>query len=168
MPPLLDWDTTLLPTVESCAVSLAETIPLVMGFIHRELRRHLDLNISVPQLRSLSFLQKYPGTSASELADYLGVTRATASALIERLVQRQLITRIDDPQSRRRLRLTLTDSGSQQLEQGRAISRKLLAEALQGLAPVQLANLQEGLRQLQEAFAQVPQPTEEYHDGNHE
>lgn len=136
-------------SVEQCAGSIVETLPLFLRLIRAELRRHPRLNLSLPQLRALVYLRDQPGASASGMAEYLGVTRATASTTIERLVQRELITRTDDPQERRRVVLNLTEAGHRQLEQASTIAQERVAEALAGLSPSRLRRINEGLLLLQ-------------------
>ena len=112
-----------------------ETVPLVMRFIRAEMRAHSAAFLSIPQLRSLAFLNRNPGASLSEVADHLGVTCATASATIERLVQRNLVERYHHPQERRRVVLNLTDEGKYHLQQSQDQTRTQIAEMLKGLTP---------------------------------
>ena len=97
---------------EECAARVMETIPLLMRFIRADMRSHNADSLSIPQLRSLAFINRNPGASLSLVAEHLGVTCATASTTIERLVQRNLVERTDNPQERRRVVLNLTKEGA--------------------------------------------------------
>jgi len=138
-------------TSEQCAAKLMETIPSVMQFFRAEMRRNSSL-LSVPQFRTLAFLSRYPGASLSQLAEHLGVTRATASALTERLVQRDLVKRTEHPQERRQVVLNLTQSGAEHLEKARAMTRDKTAYLLNSLTPEQLDLLMQGLTVLGTVF----------------
>jgi DNA-binding MarR family transcriptional regulator len=142
-------------TSEECAARVMDTIPLVMRFIRADMRVHSAACLSIPQLRSLAFLNRSPGASLSDLAEHLGVTCATASATTERLVQRDLVQRIDDPQERRRVLLNLTEDGKHHLKQSQDQTRAHIADLLEGLTPEQVSNIEEGLALLKNVFEQT-------------
>lgn len=140
-------------TPEQCAAEVIDAVPLVMQFMRAEMRRQggTDL-LSVPQFRALRFLSQYPGTSLSDLAEHLGVTRATASSIVERLVRRGLIERVEHPQERRRNVHTLTPSGSEHLQKARDATRSRLAGVLAELPEANLLQVVEGVTLLKEVF----------------
>lgn len=147
--------TTRKKATEQCAARVMETVPLVMRFIRSDMRaRGSYEELSVPQFRTLAFLDKNPGASLSELADHLGVTRATASANTERLVQRAFIDRCDHPEERRRVVLKLTEAGKKHLEETRAQTRVFIAELLTSLTDEQVLLVEEGLSLLKQVFEQ--------------
>lgn len=83
----------------------------------------LDLDVTIHQLKTLMVLflapaeQATTGMRVSDLARALGVTAATASSLAERLVERGLIERREDPADRRQRRCRVSASGQQLLTQ---------------------------------------------------
>ena len=97
-------------TPELCAREVMETVPLVMRFIRKEMRSRRAPSLSVPQFHVLTFLSCEPGAPLSSVAEHLGVTRSTASAIVDRLVRRKLVSRTAHPQERRCVVLTLTSS----------------------------------------------------------
>lgn len=134
-----------------------ETVPLVMRFIRADMRaRGSYEELSVPQFRTLAFLDRNPGASLSELAEHLGVTRATASANTERLVQRQFIDRCDHPEERRRVVLKLTEAGKEHLQANREQTRKYIASLLGSLTEEEIIQLDEGLALLKQIFEEQP------------
>jgi len=139
-------------TSEKCAASVMETIPLAMRFIRADIRSRNSTTMSVPQFLSLAFLDHNPGASLSDLAEHLGVTRATASANTERLVQRDFVHRCDDPKERRRIVLNLTEAGKLHLEECRAQTRERISELLNSLTEQQIVLIEEGLTLLKEVF----------------
>ncbi|MBD2123537.1 MarR family winged helix-turn-helix transcriptional regulator [Trichocoleus sp. FACHB-262] len=146
--------------VEQCAARVMETVPLVMRFIRADMRvRGSYEEISVPQFRSLAFLDKNPGASLSELADHLGVTRATASANTERLVQRNFVDRCDHPEERRRVVLKLTPAGKEHLEATRAQTRLYIGDLLTSLSDDDITQVEAGLSLLKQVFEQSADST---------
>ncbi|MCP6757576.1 MAG: MarR family transcriptional regulator [Fischerella sp. CENA71] len=145
-------------TSQECAARVMETIPLLMRFIRADMRTHSADCLSIPQLRSLAFLKRNPGASLSEVAEHLGVTCATASTTIERLVQRNLVQRTDHPQERRRVVLNLTEEGKQLLEQSQQKTRAHIAEILEDLTPEQVSQIEEGLALLKNVFEETEVP----------
>jgi DNA-binding MarR family transcriptional regulator len=134
-----------------------ETVPMVMRFIRADMRaRGSYEELSVPQFRTLAFLDRNPGASLSELAEHLGVTRATASANTERLVQRQFVDRCDHPEERRRVVLKLTEAGKEHLQTNRAQTRKYIADLLGSLTDEQITQIDQGMVLLRQIFEQQP------------
>ncbi|AFZ23397.1 transcriptional regulator [Cylindrospermum stagnale PCC 7417] len=142
-------------TSSECATRVMDTIPLIMRFIRGDMRAHSAASLSIPQLRSLAFLNRNPGASLSDLAEHLGVTCATASSTTERLVQRNFVQRCDHPQERRRVVLSLTDEGKYHLQQSLDQTRAHIADLLQGLTPEQVSQIEEVLALLKNVFEQT-------------
>lgn len=139
-------------TPEQCATEVMETIPLVMQCLRSQMRSHNSPDLSVPQFRALAFLDRHPGASLSAMAEHLGVTRATASAIAERLVQRNLVDRRERPEERRHIVLKLTHAGSEYLQQVRNTSRAEIAKLFASLSAKQRQRIVEGLSMLSEAI----------------
>ena len=98
-----------------------------------------------------------PEASLSALAEHLGVSRPTASVLVDRLVQWGLVARGTDPAERRRAVLRLTPAGQRQLAEARQHTQARLAERLAGFGEAELARLLDGLRLLQRLLGEVPE-----------
>jgi DNA-binding MarR family transcriptional regulator len=113
-----------------------------MRLIRSEMRLHCGNQLSVPQFRTLAFLYREPGASLSQVAGHLGVTPPTVSKIVDRLVERGLVQRRDDPRSRRRLILSATGKGRDLFENARERTTERIAERLDGLAPSDLAAIQ--------------------------
>ena len=129
-----------------------ETVPLVMRFIRAEMRLRGGRFVSIPQLRALGLIDRHPGAALTDVATHLGVTPATASALVERLVRRGLIDRDVHPRERRRLTLSLTQTGSRQLSEARAATRRRLEQALGQLPARDRASISAGVSLLRQLF----------------
>ncbi|MBI3326422.1 MAG: winged helix-turn-helix transcriptional regulator [Nitrospinae bacterium] len=137
---------------ERCARAVMETVPLVTRFIRAEMRARWAPSLSVPQFHVLALLNREPGSSLSNVADQLGVTRSTASVIVDRLVRRKLVRRTEDPQERRCVVLSLTATGTQHFVQARDASRKQMASVLGKLSPADFRHITDGLNLLGSAF----------------
>jgi DNA-binding MarR family transcriptional regulator len=88
-----------------------ELAPLVLRTMRQEMARETQLDLSMPEFRSLRFITRHPGTTLSALAEHLAVSLPAASKLIDRLLTMELVTRAIDPDDRRRAVLELTEGG---------------------------------------------------------
>jgi DNA-binding MarR family transcriptional regulator len=129
-----------------------DTVPAVMRRIRERMRHHDPASLSMPQFRVLGFLDRNPGACLSELSSHLGVARPTASIIVDRLVQRRLVERSDDPRERRRLALRLTPDGLQLLRHARSATRAWIATLLRSLSEERLQQMAAGLSLLGGAF----------------
>lgn len=145
-------DTTQKPTAAYAATELMEAIPAIMQFIRTQMRNQRDSSLSVPQFRVLAFLSRHSGASLSEVAEHLGVTRATASTMTDRLVRRSLIDRAEVPHERRQIMLKLTTMGNDCLDKMRHITRGKITHLLDGLTDEELEHLSAGLGILRQVF----------------
>jgi DNA-binding MarR family transcriptional regulator len=142
-------------TSKQCAIELMDTVPQIMQFIRAEMRNQRDSGLSVPQFRVLAFLNRYPGSSLSDVAEHLGVTRATASAMTDRLVQKGFIDRKERPQERRHVVLNLTETGFAHLQKSREKTCDDISVLLNDLTEEQLVSVSTGLLILKEVFESV-------------
>jgi DNA-binding MarR family transcriptional regulator len=72
-----------------------------------------EMDINFPQLRILFRVRAQPGIDLRTLAEQTGISASAASQQVDRLVDRGLLLRRDDPEDRRRLSLELTERGQQ-------------------------------------------------------
>lgn len=121
-------------TPELCAQELLDVVPLIMGAIRKEMRSRRSRDLTVPQFRTLLFIDKHPETSLSDVADHIGLTLPTLSKMVDGLVARNLVVRKPSPEDRRRIKLTITASGQVQLEAARKGTQERLADILTSLS----------------------------------
>jgi DNA-binding MarR family transcriptional regulator len=140
---------------EQCASAIMETIPLVGRFVGTEMRRNGEFPISMPQLRVLWFISVHPGCSLSSAADDLTVTKAAASDLVDRLVKKGFVSRVEDPQERRKVLLTLTEDGTKLLQQSRKRAQAAVSKMLGQIGSDDLKKIVAGLEVLKMAFQEV-------------
>jgi DNA-binding MarR family transcriptional regulator len=133
-----------------CAKQVVETVPVLMRLIRTSVRDRGG-TFSVSQLRVLGFVSRTPGASVSDVANHLDVTIPSASALVDRLVKKQLIRRVDDPNERRKVLLTITEIGSTVLEESHTRAQEIMANLLSIETPEQISTISQGLALLAEA-----------------
>ncbi len=139
-------------TPEDCAREVLDVVPAIMQAIRAGLREHRSVDLSVPQLRALSFIDLSTAASLSELAEHIGLTLPSMSKMIDGLVERGLITRSEDPQDRRRVVLCLTSAGRESVEMAQAATRAAMAERVAHLGQEQRAAVMEAMDALRPLF----------------
>jgi DNA-binding MarR family transcriptional regulator len=137
---------------DECAEAVLDVIPAVMDALRVATRQHVGEQMSIPQFRCLHFISREPGGSISDVAEFLGVTLPTASAMVDRLVRAGAIRTRASSTDRRRTHLYLTNAGRARLRGIRAGAHGDLAETLALLAPAELRRLYDGLGLLRRVF----------------
>lgn len=74
-------------------------------------RMEATIGLTIPQRMSLLLIGRNPGILPSELAKVLHLHRGTLSGIVQRLEASGYVRRATDPNDRRRVGLTLTESG---------------------------------------------------------
>ncbi len=140
---------------DRCAREVMESVPVVMRYLRREIRRQGAAFLSVPQLRTLAFLSFSPDSSLAGVAEHLGVTPPTASAIVNRLVQQGLVSRAGHPRERRCIVLALTKPGAQRLHHVRRATCSIMAKVLADRSPEELRKIVEGMTVLGTVFKEM-------------
>jgi DNA-binding MarR family transcriptional regulator len=135
-----------------CAQEILEVVPAVMRTIRAELRRHRTADLSVPQFRTLAFIDRKADASLSDVAEHIGLTLPSMSKIVDGLVARKLVTRQTHATDRRRMMLALTTRGQTALQTSRAAARACLAEDLAALSDRQRETIAQALEILRPVF----------------
>jgi DNA-binding MarR family transcriptional regulator len=138
--------------LNTCAQELMETSPQIMQLIRVEMRRGRGSDISVPQFRSLAFIQRNPDSSLSNLAEHLGLTLPSVSKLVDGLVKQKLVIRQESAVDRRRLTLVLTQSGASIVNSSRASAQANLVQKLSSLSEGELETISKAMQFLRPVF----------------
>jgi DNA-binding MarR family transcriptional regulator len=89
-----------------------------------------SVNLTMSQLKIVLALRLHGPAGGQELAHMMGVSLATMTGIVDRLVSGGYVTRREDPKDRRVRRVELTDSGADLMDRlvtaGEAHQRKLL------------------------------------------
>lgn len=134
------------------ASEILETIPSVIQFIRTQMRQHRGSDLSVPQFRTLVFLDRNPGASLSALAEFIGLSLPATSRLVEGLVRKALIIRHTPAGNRRLVALSISARGRRTVSSARSATVKRLAEVLAGLNDEERAAVQFAMGALRREF----------------
>ncbi len=135
----------------ACAGRVIDTALLMVRCIRTRMREQLP-GLTVSQFRLMAFLYRQRDASLTDLADHLGVTRSTASGLVDRFVRHGLATRTLNTANRRQVKLRLTRRGAAQFEVATRAARRDAMRRLAGLPPRQVRALCHSLDLLAGAF----------------
>jgi DNA-binding MarR family transcriptional regulator len=130
---------------DQAAEEVMEALSAVHRAVRREMRRARPGEISMQQFRTLGILAHHPGASLSLVAQHLGLTTASTSRLVDGLVREGLISRLDAPEDRRRLVLTLTDKGQDVLKATKESALGKLAQKLAQLSDAERSDVLKGI-----------------------
>jgi DNA-binding MarR family transcriptional regulator len=136
---------------------------------NRLIRQHsldawMELNLTIPQLKSLFFIANYPSTNSSKLAAALGVTPSNVTGIVDRLVEQGLVSRQENPEDRRALVLKVTEKGEAILSDLRERRTSKMLGILGRMSMEELSYLARGLSSLVKAAEIGEEKGEGEHD----
>lgn len=114
----------------------------------------LRLNLTMQQLRVLLVLDFYGGRSSHDLTEALGVSPATMTGIIDRLVTQDLVSRREAAHDRRVRRIELTPRGQELIDQLNESRDVLSKRILHGLDTDELRALEKLLGKLRQLASQ--------------
>lgn len=88
---------------------------LQQAFARDRTNPFFSVNLTMPQLKILFALRLNGGSSVHELVHLMGVSPATMTGIVDRLVAAGYVTRREDPQDRRVRRIELSPGGAELL-----------------------------------------------------
>jgi len=108
----------------------AQIFALAMGqVIEEELwREAADNQLTVSQLRLLKLINLPGGHTISDVAAFMGVSKAAASKAADKLARRMLLRRAEGEDDRRSIYLSITGGGTRLLDAYNVATRKKLTE----------------------------------------
>jgi DNA-binding MarR family transcriptional regulator len=122
--------------------------------------------LTMPQLKILLQLYRLGDTSGRELAGLLGVSLATMSGMVDRLVAHDLVTRAEDPTDRRVRRITLSGTGTELISNIITAGADKQLRLLKRLTDAELRTVADAMKAMvrvageeAEATAPTPAPT---------
>ncbi|WP_455675400.1 MarR family winged helix-turn-helix transcriptional regulator [Pradoshia sp.] len=111
---------------EDSLSQMEELLVPVMRDLISELYDLKDLGITGSQFQLLNKIQKEKVSNVKRLAEELDVKSSAITVMLERLVQHDLVSRVQDEKDRRSVLVTLTDEGENVLKQAKAHSKDIL------------------------------------------
>ena len=116
-----------------CAREVLDVVPAVLRPIRQQMRRHRAAGLSIPQFRSLCFVERYDGASLSMVADHLDLSLPTVSRMVSGLVQRGYMQRKSSEDDRRHVSLSLRPRGQAVMREARSATQKFLSQKFEAL-----------------------------------
>jgi DNA-binding MarR family transcriptional regulator len=124
--------------IEGILKSANNLFRLMLPTVPREL---LAMDFSMSQLKALFLLFFKSPMRMSDLASDLGVTLATATGLIDRLVEKEMIIRESDPDDRRVVLCRLSAAGEKGVSRIWETARDRMKDLLRGMDAANLESL---------------------------
>lgn len=137
------------------AAKVIEIIPYLYRSLVSVAQEELDDRLTIQQLRVLGYLYREPGSSLGDLARWRDVSLPTMSKMVQCLVNRELVSRVPDPDNRRAIRITLTPTGEELYLTILAGLQERLTPLLSDVEPAEQTSLLESLERLADVFADV-------------
>ena len=128
--------------VDRILQGVSDIFRAVLPLAHKEL---LEMDLTAPQLKVVLLLYLYGSNRMSELAGSLGVTLATATGIMDRLVDRGLVLRGNLKDDRRVVMCRLSDQGMEMTDNLWKTSREKARQLLSGMALSRLKMIDEAL-----------------------
>lgn len=122
------------------------------------LRMWEDQGITFPQLRILFRVRMHPDIDLRTLADGLAISPSAASQQVDKLVDRGLMCRAEDPQDRRRLRLKLTPQAEESIGEYAHTATEYTSAILSRLSAKDLKEFNRLLLTIEELNSPAPPP----------
>ena len=111
-----------------------------------ELDAWMSLNLGIGQLKTLFFISNRGATTTGKLATALKVTPTNVTGIIDRLLEKDLITRIGDPDDRRVLVLRTTPKGDELVAELRQKRWERMSELFNQLSDKEAETVAQGLK----------------------
>jgi DNA-binding MarR family transcriptional regulator len=137
---------------------LLDLLNRLLGSTFRQIlwRRALELELTYSQSQVLFYVEQNPGCHMGGVARAFGVTLAAVTQVVDRLEQKRLLTRGDDPEDRRVYVLAPTREGKDLVAELRSLQREGLEEVLVKVSARNRAGLINGLQALVDAASVAP------------
>jgi DNA-binding MarR family transcriptional regulator len=147
--------------LDPSAIASALTLLKVAAELHGALSQHFArYNLSHGRFVVLIMLYTTPGGEmcCSDIADAVGVSRATITGLLDGLERDALIKRVDHPEDRRRITVTLTPAGRRLLERILPDHFRKMAGMMSSLSENDRRKMMDLLGRVREGVAALLQP----------
>lgn len=121
-------------------------------FMNRELKH---LNLTEGQVPCLIALSHKPGTTQDDLAKMFHIDKGTIARAIQKLEDKKLVRRNQDPENRRRYLLYLNKSGEEIIPKILLAERKWENSIFKGFSQEERSQMIEGMRRLAENSLEI-------------
>lgn len=142
---------------EALVTALLTASRVLVGVSARSLSE-VETAVTVTQFRTLVVLESRGEVNLSALADLLGVKASTALRMIDRLLVAELVTRRDNPSSRREVLLGVSPAGRKLVRRVTRRRRSELTRVVSAMSADRRTELVAALRAFAEAAGE-PEPS---------
>jgi DNA-binding MarR family transcriptional regulator len=142
------------------APDIYHNIIRMMVYLHRDFDparawKGLPREPSFPQFKALMTLRHLGPCTLKKLASALGVSSASASEMVERLVDLDLVDRQQDPRDRRKIQIGLTRMAVKRVARQESMIYKRLQQLMQQMGPEKTGKWVEISECLSELFDKI-------------
>jgi DNA-binding MarR family transcriptional regulator len=143
---------TARPFVSPEAQRLLELLKTLVGSTFRQIlwRNAAELELTYAQAQVLFYVAQHPGCHMGQVAKTFNVTLSAVTQIVDRLVQKQLLTRSSNPTDRRVSILELTTRGKALVQELEKLQVEVLEPVLQRLSTRDRDHLIKGLEKFVE------------------
>lgn len=114
--------------------------------------------LTMAQAKAIYFMATVGAVRMSDLAVQLGVSTSTATGLVDRLVELDLLVRQADPHDRRHVLITTTPAARAHLEHLRELNQQQFRDLLARIEDVDLPIVERSIQILTAAASAIPRP----------
>ena len=125
-----------------------------MAFARDRSNPFFSVHLTMSQLKILFALRLHGAAGGQELAQMMGVSLATITGIIDRLVASGHVTRGEDPRDRRVRRIELTDKGTGQVDEMIVAGERHQRRVLERLTVKELRVVSDAMEIMQQALAE--------------
>lgn len=129
---------------------------IAMAMILRRLDPMADMPLPIQQLRVLLVICASPSLTTQRLAEQIGVGAATMTGLVDRLIERDLVVRVEVAHDRRVRLVEATEAGQRLARSVTSFDHGHLAQIVEGLSDDELAALATGMSAVRRVVEQLP------------
>lgn len=128
-------------------------------FAHRTMRDWArfvkESGMSMPQFNIMMHLHYHHLSNISEISEWMDISAAAASQLVEKLFNNGLIERTEDPDDRRTKQITLTAKGEELIKIGVDQRYRWVELAVAGMSVEERRKIREALQMLSRVFIRL-------------
>ena len=112
--------------------------------------------VTGPQLICLLTIGQHQPVIASRIAKHVHLSPSTVVGVLDRLEEKDLVTRERDQKDRRKVYVSLTDKGRELTSQAPSPLQDKLAQALHGLSPLEQSTIALALEKIASLMDKTP------------
>jgi len=133
-----------------------DNIPLLMRLLRTKFREKRTGEMSMVQFRTLAFVDANQGSSLSDASTHIGLSLPSMSKLVESMVTRNLLRRDMHGEDRRRICLSLTEKGKNELDEAYRHTQTYFTEKFAELTEDERTQIGEAMNLMKKLFALEP------------